>query len=166
MSIAVQPPIVRMLQPRAYSSKREVIEAIGDVMVDVAAVTPAYVEGMLRKEQEGSTIVTPGVALPHGTADVRDAVRRNVLVVAAIPGAIEWRPGQRVSLAIGFAGTGDEAHLRLLGSVARVLADEELLNQLKNANELSRLESLFEMSGGSAGRPPTRASGDIPPEKQ
>ena len=147
MSVSIQPPIVRLLQPRAYASRQEVIEAIGAVMIDVAAVTPAYVAGMLRKEHEASTIVTAGVALPHGTADVRDAVLRNVLVVAAIPGGVEWRSGQQVSLAIGFAGTGDDAHLRLLGSVARVLADDELVSRLKSANQPALLENLFEIAG-------------------
>ena len=147
MSVSIQPPIIRMLQARAYASKQEVIEAIGAVMTEVAAVTPAYVAGMLRKEQEASTIVTAGVALPHGTADVRNAVLRNVLVVAAIPDGVEWRPGHSVSLAIGFAGTGDDAHLRLLGSVARVLADEELVCRLKDGSEPASLESLFEVAG-------------------
>ena len=143
MSVAIQPPIVRVLPARAYASKQEVIEAIGDLMVDVAAVTPAYVEGMLRKEHEANTIVTAGIALPHGTADVRAAVLRNVLVVATIPGGVEWKPGQQVSLAIGFAGTGDDAHLRLLGSVARVLADDALVSRLKDATDMPSLESLF-----------------------
>jgi mannitol/fructose-specific phosphotransferase system IIA component len=147
MSGSIQPPIVRILQARAYASKEEVIAAIGAVMIDAAAVTPAYVDGMVRKEQEASTIVTAGVALPHGTADVRDAVRRNVLVVAAIPGGVEWRPGHTVSLAIGFAGTGDDAHLRLLGAVARVLADEALVHRLKSANEAASVESLFDCAG-------------------
>ena len=144
MTVSIQPPIVRMLQPRPYASKQEVIEAIGQVMTDAAAVTRAYVDGMVRKEQEACTIVTAGVALPHGTSDVRNAVLRNVVVVAAIPGGVEWRPGQQVSLAIGFAGTGDDAHLRLLGSVARVLADAELVHRLKSANE--PVEGLFEIA--------------------
>ena len=147
MSVSIHRPIVRMLQARAYASKQNVIEAIGEAMIDAAAVTRAYVAGMLRKEQEASTIVTAGVALPHGTADVRHAVRRNVLVVVPIPGGVEWQPGQSVSLAIGFAGTGDDAHLRLLGAVARVLADEQLVYRLKSANEPASVERLFEIAG-------------------
>jgi mannitol/fructose-specific phosphotransferase system IIA component len=52
-----------------------------------------------------------------------------------------------VSLAIGFAGTGDDAHLRLLGSVARVLADEALVSRLKSAKEPASLERLFDVTG-------------------
>lgn len=128
-------PLVQVIVNGSYASKREVIEAIGDVMVASAAVTTSYVEGMLRKEEQGSTVVTAEVALPHGTHDVRDAVLRNAVVVVPIPAGIEWAPGQRVRLAIGFAGTGDQAHLRLLGALARVLSDDETVARLKAATE-------------------------------
>jgi mannitol/fructose-specific phosphotransferase system IIA component len=143
LTTVIEPPLVEVLPPRAYASKRAVIEAIGEVMMAAAAVTPAYVDGMLRKELQGSTMVTPDVALPHGTADVRGAVRRNVLVIAPIAGGVEWVPDADVRLAIGFAGTGDEAHLQLLGSVARVLSDETLLERLKTGDDRSGLAALF-----------------------
>jgi mannitol/fructose-specific phosphotransferase system IIA component len=143
MTTAIQPPLVEVLPPRDYPSKRAVIEAIGEVMIEVAAVTQPYVDGMLRKEVDASTMVTTEVALPHGTPDVRNAVLRNVLVVAPIPGGVEWLPGRDVRLAIGFAGTGDEAHLRLLATVARVLADDHLLARLKAGGDAPALAALF-----------------------
>ena len=146
MRLRVEPPVVQVLPPHTYASKRQVIEAIGDAMVRARAVAPDYVAGMLEKEQAASTIVTAEVALPHGTAGVRDAVLRNVLVVAPIPDGIEWVPGQQVRLAIGFAGTGDEGHLRLLSSVARVLGDEVLVNRLKRGGE--ELQSFAELISG------------------
>lgn len=136
-------PIVEVLPPRSYLSKHAVVEAIGDVMIRAAAVTRAYVDGMLRKEIAASTLVAPEVALPHGTADVRGAVLRNVLVIAPILGGVEWAPGKRVRLAIGFAGTGDDAHLQLLGSVARVLADDRLVERLKSGSDTAGLAALF-----------------------
>jgi mannitol/fructose-specific phosphotransferase system IIA component len=135
MSEHVEPPLVNVVLNRSYASRRDVIEAIGEVMVASAAVTAPYVEGMLRKEEQGSTVVTAEVALPHGTRDVKHAVLRNVLVVAPIPDGVDWAPGQRVRLAIGFAGLGDAAHLRLLGGLARVLSDERLVARLKAATD-------------------------------
>jgi mannitol/fructose-specific phosphotransferase system IIA component len=132
-----------MLPPRAYVSREAVIEAIGAVMLGADAVSRAYVDGMLRKELQGSTMVTSEVALPHGTADVRGEVLRNVLVIAPIVGGVEWVPDCDVRLAIGFAGTGDDAHLRLLGSVARVLSDAALLERLKAGDDTSALAALF-----------------------
>ena len=135
MTLSDEPPVVQGLPPRTYPSKRDVIEAIGEAMVRAQAVAPRYVAGMLEKEQQACTIVMAEVALPHGTAAVRDAVLRNALVVAPIPDGVEWAPGQSVRLAIGFAGTGDQAHLRLLSSVAHVLGDDLLLNRLKGGGD-------------------------------
>jgi mannitol/fructose-specific phosphotransferase system IIA component len=132
--VHIDRPVVEVLEQRSYPSKRAVIEAIGEALVNLSAVTPAYVNGMLRKEEEAHTVVTAEVALPHGTADVRGAVLRNAIVIAPIPEGVDWAPGHRVRLAIGFAGTGDAAHLRLMASVARVLADEALVARLKNAD--------------------------------
>lgn len=144
MTALAHAPIVRVLPPRPYPSMRAVIEAIGDAMVDAAAVEPSYVDGMLRKEQETSTIVMAEVALPHGTADVRGAVRRNALVIAPIPNGVAWTRGHRVRLAIGVAGTGDEAHMRLLASLARVLSDDQRLNQLKKAAHEAPVDAWFD----------------------
>jgi mannitol/fructose-specific phosphotransferase system IIA component len=141
----VERPLVHVLATRLYPSKGDVIAAIGEVLVTLSAVTPAYVVGMFRKEEQASTVVTAEVALPHGTADVRGEVLRNAIVVAPIPHGVEWAPGQRVRLAIGFAGKGDAAHLRLMGSVARVLADEALLARLKSARDIPAAAALFDL---------------------
>lgn len=143
MTEHVDPPLVQVLAQQPYASKLDVIAAIGDALVTLSAVTPAYVAGMFKKEEQANTVVTAEVALPHGTADVRAEVLRNAIVVAPIPHGVDWAPGHRVRLAIGFAGRGDAAHLRLMASVARVLADEPLLARLKSARDIPPAAALF-----------------------
>ena len=126
-------PIVDIILNRSYASRHEVIEAIGHAMLASAAVTPSYVDGMQRKEEQGSTVVTAEVALPHGTSDVKHAVLRNAIVVVPIPDGVEWTPRERVRLAIGFAGVGDQAHMHLLSALAGILSDEQYLIRLKTA---------------------------------
>ena len=135
MSGPVDPPLVRVILGRSFASRREVIAAIGEVLVASSSATPAYVEGMHRKEEEGSTIVTAEVALPHGTNDVKQEVRRNAIVIVPIPQGVEWVPGRRVRLAIGFAGTGDKAHLGLIAAIARALSDDRLVSRVKTATD-------------------------------
>jgi mannitol/fructose-specific phosphotransferase system IIA component len=142
--LPTQPPIVDVIFNRTYGSRRDVIEAIGDVMLASAAITPPYVDGMLRKEEEGCTIVTTEVALPHGTHDVKHAVLRNAVVVVPIPDGIEWAAGRRVRLAIGFAGASDQAHLRLMGAVARVLSDEQMVTRLMSATRPQEIADVLE----------------------
>ena len=149
MNVQAERPIVEVVAPRPYPTKQAVIEAIGEVMVGAGAVTTAYVEAMGRKELDNATLVAPEVALPHGTADSRSAVRSNILVVVPIPDGVEWTPGKTVRLAIGFAGTGDAAHLRLMASVARVLSDTQLVERLK-AGDVENVAELFTSGGAEA----------------
>lgn len=138
------PPLLEVILNHSFASKRDVIDAIGQVLVASSAVTPAYVEGMRRKEELGSTVIGSEVALPHGTRDVKDAVLRNALVIVPIPDGVEWTPGQFVRLAIGFAGVGDESHLRLLAAIARGLSDEKMVAQLKTATQADAVVGLVD----------------------
>ena len=148
-------PVVESILNRSFASRREVIDAIGTVLLGSSSVTPAYVEGMHRKEEQGGTIVTAEVALPHGTSDVNHAVLRNAVVIVPIPHGIEWMPGRQVRLAIGFAGTGDQAHLRLIAALARALSDERLVSRLKRATEPGDVAGLVEHLVDSSSRIPT-----------
>jgi mannitol/fructose-specific phosphotransferase system IIA component len=145
-------PVVETILNQSFASRREVIDAIGAALLRSSAVTPAYVDGMHRKEEQGGTIVTAEVALPHGTNDVKHAVLRNAIVIVPIPGGVEWLPGRRVRLAIGFSGAGDQAHLRLIASLARALSDQRLVSRLKEATEPRDVAGLIEQLVDSPSR--------------
>jgi mannitol/fructose-specific phosphotransferase system IIA component len=124
-----------VLLGQASSSRRDVVQAIGDVMLARGEVTPRYVEGMFRKEEAFGTWVTEGVAMPHGTNDVKGEVLRNSVVVVQTPEGVDWGQGKIVYLAIGFAGRGDDEHVKLMTSIARVLQDKNLMSQLRTTTD-------------------------------
>lgn len=141
--MAVSLEVDHILLGREFFSKREVIQAIGDIMVACGDVTPRYVEGMFRKEEQFNTCLTEGVALPHGTNEVKSAVVRNSVVFVQIPRGMDWGEGKTVYLAIGFAGRGDDQHLQLLGSIARVLQDRELVAKLRATRDAEEVISIL-----------------------
>jgi mannitol/fructose-specific phosphotransferase system IIA component len=145
MSIALPPDHV--LLGRDFVSKREVIEAIGAVMVRAGDVAPPYARGMIEKEQQYSTWVTEGVALPHGTNEVKNQVLRNALVVVQLPGGVDWGGGKTVYVAIGLAGCGDDQHIALLSGLAAVLQNPENLRRLRSA--ASETEVIEILSAGN-----------------
>jgi len=120
-----------VLLNRKFASKQEVIRAIGEVMVRCGEVTPRYVLGMLEKEDQYSTWITEGVALPHGTNEVKSEVLRNSVVVVQIPGGVEWGDGKTVHVAIGLAGTGNQEHLKVLAALAEVLQHRANVERLR-----------------------------------
>lgn len=126
---------VHVLLGRRFAFRDEVLRAIGDVMLDCGAATERYVQGMFEKEARFGTWVTEDVALPHGTSEVKGEVRRDCVVLVQMPEGVAWGAGKHVRLAIGFAGRGDERHVRLLGRLARVLQSSEELSRLRGTRD-------------------------------
>jgi mannitol/fructose-specific phosphotransferase system IIA component len=124
-------------------SKEEAIRAIGEVMVRRGDVTPRYVAGMLEKERQFNTCITDGVALPHGTAAVRNEVIRDSVVFVQFPDGIDWGDGKTVYLALGFGGTGDQQHLDLLASIAAILQQSEKVAKLRAARNEDEVISIL-----------------------
>lgn len=129
-----------------FSSKRDVIRAIGNIMLAGGDVTPRYVEGMFRKEELFNTCITEGIALPHGTNDVKNEVIRESIVVVQVPQGLDWGEGKTVFLAIGFAGTGHDSHVRLMTSIAGVLQDKHLVATLMTAREKEQIVRIWKQN--------------------
>ena len=141
MALALPPDHV--LLAREFASKREVIEAIGRVMTDAGEVGPGYVRGMLDKEEQYSTWITEGVALPHGTNEVKREVRRNSVVLVQVPAGVDWGHGKPVYLAIGFAGRSDDQHVTLLAGLAEVLQNPENIARLRSSHSIAEVTRIL-----------------------
>jgi len=124
-----------ILLGQTFSSKREIVQAIGELMVASGDVTRRYLEGMLQKEEMHSTWITESVALPHGVNGVKREVIRTSVVFVQLAEGIDWGGGKIVHLAIGVAGQGEDQHVKLLTAIARVLQNRNWVAQLKSAND-------------------------------
>jgi PTS system mannitol-specific IIA component len=124
-------PSDHVLLNREFGSKRDVIQVIGDVMVRSGEVGPGYARAMFEKEDQYSTWITEGVALPHGTNQAKKEVLRNSVVFVQIPKGVDWGDGKTAYLAISLAGTGDQQHLQLLAELAGVLQRPENIERLR-----------------------------------
>ena len=136
-----------VLLNRKFASKQEVIRAIGEIMVRCGEVTPRYVLGMFEKEDQYSTWITEGVALPHGTNQVKSEVLRNSVVLVQIPDGVEWGDGKTVYLAIGLAGTGNEEHLKLLSALAEVLQHQANVERLRSSDSEEEVIGMLTAEG-------------------
>lgn len=54
--------------------KEEAIRQVAAALVQAGNVAEGYVDGMLAREQQTSTFLGNGIAIPHGTTDTRDQV--------------------------------------------------------------------------------------------
>lgn len=140
----------RVFLGRRFESKEDAIRAIGEVMVEAGDVTPRYVEGMIEKEAQFSTWITEGVALPHGTNEVKGEVAQSSIVVMQIPEGVQWGQGRLVYLAIGLAGKGDGQHLKLLASLAGILQCSENLDRLRRTMDKEEAIQILTGQGGGS----------------
>src|SRR5262245_44186660 len=104
------------------------IDLVGAVLVAEGNATSAYVAAMHAREAIVSTYLGNGIALPHGTNEAKDEVRRTGLAVAQFPNGVPWGE-EKAYLVIGLAATSDE-HISVLSRLANILGDEELCRRL------------------------------------
>ena len=105
-------------------------------------VSDAYVDGMLRREEQTSTYLGSGIAIPHGTTDTRDLVRQTGVQVLHFRDDIEWADGQKAYVVIGIAAKSDE-HLGILRQLTRVLSDDEVTARLPGVQSAAELAALL-----------------------
>lgn len=117
------------------SSKEEIINKAIDLMVGSGKINDrkAYAKKVFEREEESTTGVGMGIAIPHG----RDAaVSKAGLAAMVIPAGVEYASldGQPVHLLFLIAAPeGGEVHLEVLAKLSRMLMDEELSKKLQSA---------------------------------
>ncbi|OMM34770.1 fused PTS fructose transporter subunit IIA/HPr protein [Salmonella enterica] len=123
-------------------NKEEPIRQIAAALAQAGNVAGGYVDGMLAREQQTSTFLGNGIAIPHGTTDTRDQVLKTGVQVFQFPQGVTWGEGQVAYVAIGIAASSDE-HLGLLRQLTHVLSDDSVAEQLKSAITAEELRALL-----------------------
>lgn len=113
-------------------SKEEVIKFAGEQLVRLGNVEPEYVEGMLAREQLVSTYLGESIAVPHGTIEAKQYVKKTGIVFCQFPEGIQWGEDEDdvAKLVIGIAAQGDE-HIQVITAITNSLDDEEAIECLK-----------------------------------
>ncbi|WP_211232544.1 PTS sugar transporter subunit IIA [Thermocrispum municipale] len=121
--------------------RAEAIEQCGRLLVDLGAVEEPYVAAMHEREKAVSTFVGEGVAIPHGTNEARQYVKRTQLAVVQYPDGIDWGAGT-VHLCVAIAASGEE-HVEVLAALSKVLMDEQKAAALRTATDAATVLSLL-----------------------
>lgn len=128
---------------RSAVDKTAALKLIADHLVADGLVAEGYLTGLMSREQQGSTFLGQGIAIPHGTPETRDLVVTTGVRLMQFPEGVDWGDGQMVYLAIGIAAKSDE-HLRLLQLLTRALGEEDLGQALREARTPEDLLKLLQ----------------------
>ncbi|AFI89960.1 fused PTS fructose transporter subunit IIA/HPr protein [Pectobacterium parmentieri] len=126
----------------AASNKQEAIQLVASALTDAGCVNAGYVDGMLQREQQTSTYLGSGIAIPHGTTDTRDLVLKTGVQVFQFPQGIAWGEDQTAYVVLGIAARSDE-HLALLRQLTHVLSDDRVAARLASTTSAEELRSLL-----------------------
>ena len=124
------------------SDKQQAIEMAASALVQADNVENGYLQGMLAREQQTSTFLGNGIAIPHGTLDTRSMVKKTGVQVFQFPQGIEWGEGNIAHVVIGIAARSDE-HLSLLRQLTHVLSDEDTAAKLAKITDVAEFRAIL-----------------------
>ncbi|WP_386697915.1 fused PTS fructose transporter subunit IIA/HPr protein [Lonepinella sp. MS14436] len=123
-------------------NKQQAIEMAAAALSEAGLVEPAYVQGMLAREQQTSTFLGNGIAIPHGTLETRSLVKDTGVAVFQFPRGVEWSEGNTAYVVIAIAARSDE-HLTLLRQLTQILDDEDTAARLATESDVGKFRSLL-----------------------
>ena len=139
MSDILGPSQVRV--PGTATTKDDAIREAGQMLVDAGAVTPAYVDAMFERERSVSTYMGNYLAIPHGTNESKEQIKRSALSVIRYVEPIDW-DGNEVLFALGIAGY-QGGHMDILSRIAIVFSDTDEVDKLVAAKSAEEIYDLL-----------------------
>ena len=127
--------------PGTARSKDDAIKEAGDILVDVGAVEPAYIDSMFERERSVSTYMGNYLAIPHGTNESKESIKRSALSVIRYDEPIDW-DGNEVRFALGIAGY-QGGHMDILSRIAIVFPDTDEVDKLLAARSAQEIYDLL-----------------------
>nr|WP_280636689.1 PTS sugar transporter subunit IIA [Brochothrix thermosphacta] len=129
------------------SNKDEVLQNIAAIAKEKGIIsdTAATYHGFLKREQQGSTGMEQGIAIPHTE---NNAVIRPALMVVTLARSVDWdsldgQPTTHV-LAMFILTGGSSNHLNVLSDVAKLLVHDDFITELKTATDTTTIYNLFQ----------------------
>ena len=122
----------------APKSKNEALDQMVELMAKSGKINDleAYRQEVYRREEEGTTGVGEGIAIPHGKGAFVDKPGLAAMVVkdGVDYDSLDGEPVHLIFL-IAAPNTKDNVHLDVLSKLSVLLMDENFTNGLKNAKD-------------------------------
>lgn len=132
------------------NSKEDAIAKVATLMAEANKVSDLdkYIEGVFEREEEFSTGIGMGVAIPHCKSDV---VSEAAFTLVKLRNEIEWGSldDKPVSYIIMLAApnSADNVHLKMLSQLATNLMDDDFRKGLLEATSIEEIKKVFTKEG-------------------
>ena len=136
------------------ASKNEALDTIIDLMCNSGKITDreAYRQKVYAREEESTTGIGEGIAIPHGKCD---AVKAPGLAAMVVKNGVDFDSldGESAELffLIAAPNTEDNVHLDVLSKLSMMLMDEDFSNSLKNSKTVDEFLSIIDKADSENG---------------
>mgnify|MGYP000071522756 CR=1 FL=1 len=130
------------------ANKQETLDMAVDLMCASGKIndTEAYRKQVYLREEESTTGIGEGIAIPHGKGD---CVSKPGLAAMVIKNGVDFDSldGEPVTLLflIAAPNTEDNVHLEVLSKLSMMLMDEQFTEALRNATSAEEFLSIIDM---------------------
>ncbi|MCB2357742.1 PTS mannitol transporter subunit IICBA [Clostridium estertheticum] len=125
------------------TDKYTAIKMAGKLLYEGGYVEEEYMDAMIQRENDLSTYIGKGIAIPHGVGEAKKNINKTGMVVLQFPNGVRFDE-ELAYLVIGIAGVGDE-HLQILSNIAIAIEgeDESITDKLKSTEDVQYIYDLF-----------------------
>lgn len=131
----------------AAEGKKEILDKIVDLMTKSGKINDieTYRKGVFAREEEGTTGIGEGIAIPHCKSD---AVLKAGLAAMVVPDGVDFDAldGKKVNLIflIAAPNTEDNVHLEVLSKLSVLLMDKTFTSRLRSAKSVEEFLSIID----------------------
>jgi mannitol PTS system EIIA component len=119
-------------------SKEDAIKRAGRLLIDNGYVEEGYLEGMKKREEDITTYIGNGVAIPHGMNEYVKYIKNSGIVILQYPKGLDFGEGNTAYLVIGIAGRNND-HMDILSKIAITCQYEENVKKITESNNKSEI---------------------------
>ena len=128
-------------------SKDDAIRQMAELMAKIGKINDkqAYIDGLFKREEESTTAVGEGIAIPHYKGN---AVNKPGLAAMVIPNGVDFdsADGEPVYIifAIAAPNTKENVHLDVLSKLSVLMMDEGFIDNLRKAKSIDEFLSVID----------------------
>ncbi|MGC9461520.1 PTS mannitol transporter subunit IICBA [Vibrio genomosp. F10] len=126
------------------NNKDDAIRFAGNKLVELGYVEPEYVDAMFEREKLVSTYLGESIAVPHGTVEAKDRVKKTGIVICQYPSGIQFTDDKDdvAKLVIGIAAKNDE-HIQVITSITNALDEPDAIEKLTNTQDVNEILNIL-----------------------
>lgn len=130
------------------TDKETAIREAGKLLFKSGYVEEDYIEAMIARENDITTYIGKGIAIPHGVSSAKEKIKKSGIVVLQYPDGVQFGD-DTAYLVIGIAGLGNE-HLNILANIATAIESDEdggedIVAKLRKTDKIEDIYHIFTM---------------------